>query len=436
MIGLIVAVVLLIGNMERSATGRAIASVRVAEPAAGSIGLSPVTSKLRLFVLSSLVAGAGGAALALIDGSITRTKTNPLVGLSWLTVVVLLGVRRRGAAVLGGMVLIVFPQLVSGGFDLPGFLPEWGGTRSTEIPAIFFGLGAASLARKPDGAMSDMAHQRHLKRLRRRAAIAGISPEAAASAVVSTPAAVSSAIDAHPLPTSPIENPLCELIDVRAGYGLIEILHGIDMAIAPGTMTAVLGSNGAGKSTLCRTIAGLTTASGTIRFDGSDISPLSASDRATRGIIYAPESRAIFPGLSVEDNLRLALSNEKLRQQAYERFPILAERRKLPAGMLSGGEQQMLGLAPVLVKPPRLLVIDEPTLGLAPMLVTTVMSLIAELRDAGTAVLIAEEKPRTVLDLANRVVFINLGRVVWQGATSALTDDIVSQAYHLETAKA
>ena len=365
--------------------------------------------------------------LALVDGGVTRTTTTPLTGLTWLTVVVLLGVRRRGAAVIGGMVLIVFPQLLSGGFHLPGFLPAWSGTRSNDIPAILFGLGAASLARKPDGALSDVAHQRYLKRVRRRTGAPARSPKE-----VAQEATVGSAVAGRSGSTA-IEAPLCELVHLRASYGPVQVLHGIDLSIAPGTMTAVLGANGAGKSTLCRALAGLTTTSGIIRFDGKDISSASPSERANRGLIYAPESRGIFPGLSVEDNLRLALTDEDQRGLAYERFPILQERRKLPAAMLSGGEQQMLSLAPVLVNPPRLLVIDEPTLGLAPMLVSVVVSLIRELRDAGTAVLIAEEKPKTVLEVADHVVFINIGRVVWQGNVTELTDDIIHRAYHLET---
>jgi len=222
------------------------------------------------------------------------------------------------------------------------------------------------------------------------------------------------------------------LEDLRAGYGEVEVIHAIDLAIPRGSMTAVLGANGAGKSTLCRTIAGLTDATGRVVFDGEDITAMSVNRRARQGLVYAPESRGIFPALSVEENLRLALGDSDLRDRAYERFPILRERRTLAAGMLSGGEQQMLSLAPVLVKPPKLLVIDEPTLGLAPLVVITVMSLLGELRDAGTAVLIAEEKPKTVLTLADRVVLIDLGRVVWEGDAADLDDAVVRRAYHLE----
>jgi ABC-type branched-subunit amino acid transport system ATPase component len=426
---------LLIGNIERSATGRTIAAVRVAEPAAGSIGLSPVIAKLKLFVLSAVVAGVGGVTLAVIDGGVAKTATNPLTGLSWLTVVVLMGVRRRGAAVFGGLLLIVFPQILSGGFHLPGFLPAWSGTRSTEIPAIFFGLGAASLARNPDGAIADFSHKQYLRRLKRR------SKFAPAGTADIDPASIATQVDVvrGPAPLTRRSRdataaaPLCEIVDVRAGYGEVTVLEGINLAIEAGTTTALLGANGAGKSTLCRTLAGLTTSEGMIRFQDVDISSLPANERANRGLVYAPESRGIFPGLSVEDNLRLAIPEDAGRDSAFERFPILKERRKLAAGMLSGGEQQMLALAPVLVRPPKLLVIDEPTLGLAPMVVATVMELLAEVRAAGTAVLIAEEKPRTVLDLADRVALIELGRLVWEGPASELSAEMLRSVYHLQS---
>ena len=128
-----------------------------------------------------------------------------------------------------------------------------------------------------------------------------------------------------------------------------------------------------------------------------------------------PEARGIFPGLSVEDNLSVLLRDAALRDAAYERFPILRERRKQPAGLLSGGEQQMLSLAPALVDPPHVLIADEPTLGLAPLAADLVMNTIVELRDQGCAVLLVEEHARNALEVADVIAFMELGRIVWCG---------------------
>jgi len=151
--------------------------------------------------------------------------------------------------------------------------------------------------------------------------------------------------------------------------------------------------------------------------------------RARQGVLVAPEARGIFPGLSVNDNLRILLSSDDEMQQVFQRFPILGERRAIPAGNPSGGEQQMLTLAPLLVRPPKVLVADEPTLGLAPLIVAELMRVFVELRDRGVAVLLVEEKARAVLDVADLVVLLELGTVRWQGARSDLDEDDLAALY-------
>ena len=151
--------------------------------------------------------------------------------------------------------------------------------------------------------------------------------------------------------------------------------------------------------------------------------------RARNGVLVTPESRGIFPGLSVEENLMLRLPKAEDREQAYERFPILAERRRLLSGSLSGGEQQMLALGPVLVNPPQVLVADEPTLGLAPLVVTELMHVFEELRERGVAILLVEEKARDVLEIADRVAFLELGHMVWFGPRSEIDDERLVATY-------
>jgi ABC-type branched-subunit amino acid transport system ATPase component len=198
---------------------------------------------------------------------------------------------------------------------------------------------------------------------------------------------------------------------------------------------ALLGPNGSGKSTLCSTISGLVAAQhGRVVLDGDDLLTVGPHRRARRGVLVAPEARGnfargIFPGLTVEDNLRVQLTDDDDLGRVYERFPILGTRRAIPAGNLSGGEQQMLTLAPLLVHPPKVLVADEPTLGLAPLVVAELMEVFSELRERGVAVLLVEEKTRGVLEIADRVVLLELGTVRWQGARSEVDEEQLAAAY-------
>jgi ABC-type branched-subunit amino acid transport system ATPase component len=216
---------------------------------------------------------------------------------------------------------------------------------------------------------------------------------------------------------------------LRVSYGDVEVLHGIDLAVATGKITGLFGVNGSGKSTLCSAISGLVPAtSGAITLDGTDITYMAAYRRVGQGVIVAPESRGVFPGLTVEENLTLRLDAEH-RADVYDRFPVLKERHRLPAGSLSGGEQQMLALAPVLVQPPKVVIADEPTLGLAPLVVAQVLDVFRELRDLGTTILLVEEKVRDVLTVADRAAFIELGHIVWSGERADLNDEELVGAY-------
>jgi ABC-type branched-subunit amino acid transport system ATPase component len=218
--------------------------------------------------------------------------------------------------------------------------------------------------------------------------------------------------------------------DLRAGYDDVEVLHGIDLALHGGVITALLGANGSGKTTLCSTISGVVPVrAGSISVEGADASSWPAHRRARTGVLVAPESRGVFPGLTVDENLTIRLPSSAARDQVYDRFPQLRERRALAAGSLSGGEQQMLALAPVLVDPPPVVVADEPTLGLAPRVVAEVMHVFEELRDHGTAILLVEEKARDVLEIADEVAFLDLGHIVWSGPRADIDDERLVATY-------
>jgi ABC-type branched-subunit amino acid transport system ATPase component len=221
-----------------------------------------------------------------------------------------------------------------------------------------------------------------------------------------------------------------ELWGLVAGYADTEVLHGIDLRVPKGSIVAVLGPNGTGKSTMCGAIAGTVHVSaGQVLLDGEDVTATPAYRRTGKGLMLAPESRGIFPTLSVEENLSVSLALNADRQRAFDRFPQLAARAKLPAASLSGGEQQMLCLAPLLVRPPRVLLADEITLGLAPAIVEQILVHLRELREAGVTILMVEEKARNVLGLADYCAFLSLGKVTAWGPMSEFTEEILAESY-------
>ncbi len=195
-------------------------------------------------------------------------------------------------------------------------------------------------------------------------------------------------------------------------------------------MIALLGANGAGKSTLCSVASGLLApTAGRVVIAGEDVTTMPPHERARRGLLLVPEARGVFPDLTVEENLRLLLRTSKQQQQAYERFPILGERRRQPAGLLSGGEQQMLSLAPALARPPTVFIADEPTLGLAPLAAQEVIRALRELRDLGSAIMLVEEKAHEVMALADTIAFMALGRIVWVGSSEEADEEQLASAY-------
>ncbi|MFE3933909.1 ATP-binding cassette domain-containing protein [Streptomyces goshikiensis] len=224
--------------------------------------------------------------------------------------------------------------------------------------------------------------------------------------------------------------PALELRGVRAGYDGGLVLRGVDLSVRRGEVLAVLGPNGAGKSTACRVAAGLVPVTGgEVLVRGRAVTGDGAVRRARGGVVLAPEGRGVFPSLTVEENLALCLPDARARDAVYERFPHLRERRGVAAGALSGGEQQMLALAPLLQRPPEVLIADEPSLGLAPRVVAEVYALLTELRDAGTALLLVEEKAAGILGVADTVAYLSRGRVSWCGPRAEVEEDRLTEAY-------
>jgi branched-chain amino acid transport system ATP-binding protein len=222
---------------------------------------------------------------------------------------------------------------------------------------------------------------------------------------------------------------------LEVGYGDFVALSGIDLEAAPGTIVALLGPNGAGKSSLARAVSGLIPVQGgSIRLDGVDITRWPAHRVRRAGLAYVPEGRGIFPGLSVIDNLKMAVrqaGGRAERRDALDRattlFPILADRRQQRAGSLSGGEQQMLGLARALAVKPRLVIVDEMSLGLAPIVVERVFESMRAIRDEGITVLLIEQFVNRALELADHCVILTRGTIGWQGAAADAGTEIVGR---------
>lgn len=217
---------------------------------------------------------------------------------------------------------------------------------------------------------------------------------------------------------------------LRAGYGRIEALHGVDLKVETGEAVCTIGSNGAGKTTLLKAIAGLLpTNAGEILFDGEDITRWSTERRARSGLVLVPEGRQVFAGLTVRENLELgsyrrsrSLALEQM-EQVIELFPVLKEREKQTAGTLSGGQQQQLAIGRALMGRPRLLLLDEPSLGLAPLAVREVTEKLASLAAAGTTLILVEQNAAAAFRVADRGYVLDRGNILLEASIAELRAD-------------
>lgn len=225
---------------------------------------------------------------------------------------------------------------------------------------------------------------------------------------------------------------------VVGGYGLVQILHGVDLTAAAGAVTALIGSNGAGKSTTLRTIAGLLpVVKGDIEFDGAPVQTLSTDQRVDLGIVMVPEGRLIFPDMTVEENLRLGAFTSRARGNTsanlvkiYDLFPRLLNRKDQAGGTLSGGEQQMLALGRGLMAEPKLLLLDEPSLGLAPVMAQQIFEIIEELRRTGLTILLAEQDVHRTLHVADHAYVLESGEIALNGPSEDLRNQPgIQEAY-------
>ena len=233
--------------------------------------------------------------------------------------------------------------------------------------------------------------------------------------------------------------PLLEIRNLNAGYGEIEVLHGIDLDVRDGEFVCIIGANTAGKSTILRTISRMVPhITGTLRFDGADLTGCSSHEVPTLGIAHVPEGRHVFSDMTVEENLMLgAFTARKSNDLAarmennFELFPRLRERRGQLAGTLSGGEQQMVAVGRALMLQPKLLLLDEPSHGLAPKVVEEMHVAFTKIHSAGTSILLVEQNVGLALDVASRGYVLESGHIALQGTSAQLNADPAVRAAYL-----
>ena len=228
------------------------------------------------------------------------------------------------------------------------------------------------------------------------------------------------------------DTPLLQVDGLQAGYGRAEVLSGLALQAARGSVVAVVGPNGAGKSTLLNALMGVLPARGAIRFDGEAVQRLPLEERVERGIALVPETRALFSTMSVADNLLLGGYRRRRESRAaratrldeiHALFPRLHERRAQPAGTLSGGERQMLAIGRALMGGPRLLMLDEPSLGLAPLVVREIFRIIERLRATGVTILLVEQNARAAMAVADHAYVLETGAIALSGPAAELAAD-------------
>lgn len=230
------------------------------------------------------------------------------------------------------------------------------------------------------------------------------------------------------------DQPILRVEDLVVSYGRVEAVRGVSFEAAPGSLVTLVGANGAGKSSIINAISGIVRPrSGTITFEGRDITRAPAHKLVGEGLVQVPEGRQILGTLTIHENLQLGgwhTGDAAAIQEVYDRFPVLAERRALPAGSLSGGEQQMLAIGRALVARPRLILLDEPSMGLAPKIVDEIFAVIEQIRGTGTTVVLIEQNARRALRAADHGYVLASGEIAHQGpAHELLADDRVVQAY-------
>lgn len=230
-----------------------------------------------------------------------------------------------------------------------------------------------------------------------------------------------------------MSEPILQVEDLVVSYGRVQAVRGVSFEAAEGSLITLVGANGAGKSSVINAVSGIVRpTSGTIRYAGQDITRTPSHRLVKRGLVQVPEGRQVLGTMTIAENLQLGgwHAGGGRIEEVYDRFPVLAQRRALPAGSLSGGEQQMLAIGRALVARPKVILLDEPSMGLAPKIVDEVFAVIAQIRSSGTTVILVEQNARRALRAADHGYVLSSGEIAHEGpAADLLADDRVVQAY-------
>jgi ABC-type branched-subunit amino acid transport system ATPase component/ABC-type branched-subunit amino acid transport system permease subunit len=404
-------VVIGVRGLRHSHTGRAIIAMRDNELAAQSVSLSATRLKLTAFVISGALAGLAGSLYVLLQHGLQPGSFNAQVSVRLFSMVVIGGLGSVPGAILGAV------YVRGAEFFLPA---AW--------QLIASGAGILLLLVVFPGGLGDVVYRIRDWILRRVAARRSlVVPSLVADVAVGE---TGRRIQAY-VPSRAVGSPLLCVRDLDVAYDGVQVLFGVNCEVYEGEIVALLGTNGAGKSTLLKAISGLVPPSaGSIAFAGHELAGDDPVAIVRRGITQMPGGRGIFPSLSVNENLRMALWLHRADREYADRsleqvlgyFPALARLRELPAGALSGGEQQMLSLAQAFLAKPALLLIDELSLGLAPTVVDHLLEIVRAIHSRGTTVVIVEQSVNTALRLAERAIFMEKGEVRFTGPTSELMD--------------
>jgi branched-chain amino acid transport system permease protein len=400
--------------LRRASFGRRLAAMSDSPAACVTLGMSLTWTKLVVFTLSAALASLAGVLFGGFQGNVGPNDFLWLTSLVLLLLAVIWGVDSVLGITLAGLTFALFPTIQS---HLPSI---------HNLQYLAIGAGAIGLGTHPEGAVRQVAA--YARRLRR--------PEPAATAEV-----VPLPVPAHVAHPRPVTNgngaappPALELLGIRAGYGRIEVVHGVDLVVPPSSVFALLGPNGAGKSTLLKVArCDMAPTEGHVHIAGVHLNGAHPEALARVGVCTIPEGRGVFANLTVAENLRMMTYRQGLRpaeveDRAYTRFPRLGERRHQLAGTLSGGEQQMLAMARAVATEPKLLLLDEISTGLAPIIVAELYELVASLAADGMAIVVVEQFARTAMAIADYVAVMVQGRIERLGQAADVADS-VSAAY-------